>query len=251
MADPRGGERRRSLARAAWAIAIPAVLGLGFWGYGDLGLPLPAVVFRTLKLFTFSLDVPAGQPTPTQLWWALFLGGAVTARGLAVLFKDRLLGVLTAYVSWPRVVIFGANRRASVLIAAEQEAPGWWRNAIVVVDPDPVALATITAPRIRKVLGGGTSEASLVKAGVRRAASVVVVTGDHVRNAAITTQIVRAAPRLLAPSPMLRLSERLLGLPPRTRLDVFVELAGYGLAGILEQGGRHAGVEITRSPPSG
>jgi voltage-gated potassium channel Kch len=57
--------------------------------------------------------------------------------------------------------------------------------------------ATITAPRIRKVLGGGTSEASLVKAGVRRAASVVVVTGDHVRNSAITTQIVRAAPRLL------------------------------------------------------
>lgn len=245
MADARGGERRRSLARAAWAVAIPAVLGLGFWGYGDLGLPLPAVVFRTLKLFTFSLDVPAGQPTPTQLWWALFLGGAVTARGLAVLFKDRLLGVLTAYVSWPRVVIFGANRRASVLIAAEQEAPGWWRNAIVVVDPDPVALATITAPRIRKVLGGGTSEASLVKAGVRRAASVVVVTGDHVRNSAITTQIVRAAPRLLAPSPLLRLSERLLGLPPRTRLDVFVEVAGYGLAGILEQGARHAGVEIT------
>ena len=234
MADPGGGERRRTLTRVAWVVAIPAVLVLGFWGYSDnLGLSLPAVVFRTLKLFTFSLDVPAGQPTPPQLWWALFLGGAVTARGLAVLFKDRLLGVLTAYVSWPKVVIFGANRRASVLIAAEPP-PGWWRNAIVVVDPDPVALATITAPRIRKVLGGGTSEASLLKAGVRRAASVVVGTGDHVRNAAITTQIVHAAPRLLAPSPPLRLSERLLGLPARTRLDVFVEVAGYGLAGILE-----------------
>jgi hypothetical protein len=28
MADPRAGEKRRSLAKAAWAVAIPAVLGL-------------------------------------------------------------------------------------------------------------------------------------------------------------------------------------------------------------------------------
>jgi hypothetical protein len=32
MADPRAGEKRRLLAKAAWAVAIPAVLGLGFWG---------------------------------------------------------------------------------------------------------------------------------------------------------------------------------------------------------------------------
>ena len=64
MADPRGGDKRRTLARVAWAVAISAVLGLGFWGYSDLEPPLqlPAVVFRTLKLFTFSLDVPSGQP---------------------------------------------------------------------------------------------------------------------------------------------------------------------------------------------
>lgn len=244
MVEPRGSEKRRTLAPALWAIAISAVLVLGFWGYGSLGLPLPAVVYRTLKLFTFGLDV-GDKPVPWQLWTALFLGGAVTARGLAVLFRDRLSGVLTAYVAWPRVVIFGANRPALVLLAEERE-PGWWRDAIVVVDPDPVALATITAPRIRKVVGTGTSEALLMKAGVHRAAAVVVITGDHVRNSSITTQVLRAAPRLLSPpSWPRRLCERLLRVPPRTRLDLYVEVSGYGLAGVLEQGGHRAGVEIT------
>jgi TrkA-N domain/RyR domain len=249
MADARGIEKRRTLTRVTWGIAIPAVLGLGLWGYLGLGEQPASAVYRTLKLFTFSLDVPQGKEAPPQLWVALFLGGAVTARGLAVLFKDRLAGVLTAYVSWPQVVIFGANPRASVLIRAllrAEDPPGWWRNAVVVVDPDPVALATITAPRVRKVTGGGTSEVALIKAGVRRAAAVVLVTGDHVRNSAITTQILRAAPDLLRrPSLPRRLCERLLGIPARTRLDVFVEVAGFGLAGVLEQGGHRAGVEIT------
>jgi hypothetical protein len=202
------------------------------------------VVFRTLKLFAFSLDVPPGHATSTQLWWALFLGGAVTARGLAVLFKERLLGVLTAYVSWPRVVIFGANRRASVLIAAEREAPGWWRNAIVVVDPDPVARHHHGAPDPE---GAGRRHQRGV-AGQGGGASRCLGGGHHRRPRAQLRDhhAARArGPSAAAPSPPLRLSERLLGLPPRTRLDVFVELAGYGLAGILEQGGRHAGVEIT------
>ena len=249
MADPRGIEKRRTLTRVAWGIAIPAVLGLGLWGYLELGESPASAVYRTLKLFTFSLDVPQGKNAPPQLWVALFLGGAVTARGLAVLFKDRLAGMLTAYIAWPQVVIFGANPRASVLIRAlirAEQPPGWWRDAVVVVDPDPVALATITSPRVRKVTGGGSSNASLIKAGVRRAAAVVVVTGDHVRNSAITTQILRAAPDLLRrPSLPRRLGERLLGIPPRTRLDVFVEVAGFGLAGVLEHGGHRAGVEIT------
>src|SRR3954452_2363590 len=236
MADPRGIQMRRTLTRVAWGIAIPAVLGLGLWGYLGLGESAASAVYRTLKLFTFSLDVPQGKEAPPQLWVALFLGGAVTARGLAVLFKDRLAGVLTAYVSWPQVVIFGANPRATVLIRAllrTEDPPGWWRDAVVVVDPDPVALATITAPRVRKVTGGGTSDAALIKAGVRRAAAVVLVTGDHLRNSAITTQILRAAPDLLRrPSLPRRLCERLLGIAPRTRLDVFVEVAGFGLAGV-------------------
>ncbi len=251
MADPRGVEQRRPPTQLVWAFAILVVVVLGIWGFLDLRPPgvgnlTPLdVTYRTVRLFTLNLDLPNDATAPPQLWLAAILAPIVTARGVAALFKDQLAGVLTAHFTWPRVVVFGANPRAAALIATE-DVPGWWRDAIVVVDPDPVALATITAPHVRKVTGDGTSAMSLAKAGVRRAAAVLVATGDHRRNSAIITQTLRAAPWLLRPSPWpLRRCERLLGLPPRGQMDLFVEVEGYGLAGVLEQGGRLAGVETT------
>ena len=64
-------------------------------------------------------------------------------------------------------------------------------------------------------------------------AAVVIVTGDDVRNSAITTQILRGAPRLPDPSPCpLRVCERLRGPPPRIQLDVFTAIADTGVGAV-------------------
>ena len=212
-------------------------------------LPLPAVVFRTLKLFTFSLDVPSGKDTPPQLWWALFLGGAVTARGLAALFRDRLSGVLTAYVAGPGSSSSGrtagprrsSRRRRTGLVAGCDRRggsrSGRARHHHRTADPEGaghghqrgVADQSGGAPRC---FGGGRDR--------RPRADFLDHHAGH-----------PDGPPPAPPSPLLRLSERLIRVPPRTRLDVFVEVSGFGLAGILEQGGRPAGVEITPfSPPA-
>lgn len=226
---------RSHLSRVLWAIAFLIVVALGIWGFLDLQpaqpggpapppLGFPQAAYSTVRLFTLNLDVPDGAAAPPQLWVAAVAAPFVTARGLAALFKDRFAGVVTQYFTRPRVVVFGANARTAVLVAAEARPTGR-RDAIVVVDPDPVALATITAPRIRKVVGDGTSAESLARTAVLRTSTVVVCTGDHVRNSSITTHV--------------------LDTHPRPGLDVFVEVDGYGLASVLEQGGRQGGAKPT------
>ncbi len=219
--------------RLVWALAVLAVFALGGWGFTDLqaapgtsveSLSFLDVCYRTLRLFTLNLDLPDNASAPPQLWVAAFAAPVVTARGLAALFRNQLAGIVTQYLTWPRVVVFGANARTAALLAAEEPA-GRRRDAVVVVDPDPVALATMAAPRVRTVIADGTSADGLARAAVRRAATVIVSTGDHVRNSSIAT--------------------RVLALQPSPKLDLFVEVDGYGLARVLEQGGRRAGVETT------
>ena len=147
-----------------------AVVGLGLWGFRNLEpappagtLSWPDAAYRTVRLFTLNLDIPDGAGVRWPLWVAAFVAPLVTARGVAALFKDQLAGVVTRYFTRPDVVVFGANARTAALIAAEPSRR--WRAPIVVVDPDPVALATIARPRLRNVLGDGL--ASVLEQGGR------------------------------------------------------------------------------------
>src|SRR6185312_12467327 len=85
-------------------------------------------------------------------------------------------------------------------------------------------LESIAGPLVHTVVGDGTGPASLRAAAVERAAEVVVITGDTVRNSAVAAA--------------------LLGLGPPVR-DIHVEVDDPGLAGTLEQGGVRTGVAVT------
>ena len=202
-----------------WGLVAAAVVAMGLWGFRHLEpatqqLSWPEATYRTIRLFTLNLDIPDGASAPWPLWVAAFVAPLVTARGVAALFKDQLAGLVTQYFTRPSAVVFGANTHTAALIAAEPHRR--WRDAIVVVDSDPVALATIARRRVRTVLGDGASPALLARAAVRHTSTVVVCTGDYLRNSTITTQV--------------------LALPVRHDRDVFVEVDGYGLASIVEQG---------------
>ena len=223
---------RRHPGRILWAAVFVVVVALGVWGFlrlpprtgASAGEALLDAGYRTVRLFTLNLDVPDGTPVPWQVWIAAFVAPLVTARGVAALFKDRLSGVVTQYVTEPQIVVFGANTRTAALVAAEP-VPTGLRGAIVVVDPDAVALATITGMRVRKVVGDGTSPLSLARTGVGRTSTVVVCTGDHVRNSSITTEV--------------------LAMHARPGLDLYVEVDGHGLVSVLEQGRSQAGARPT------
>jgi hypothetical protein len=216
-----------------WPLAVVVVVALGMWGFASLGpddsggpAPQPLgplqVTYRTLRLFAFEFDLPPGAGVPPQLWIAAFAAPLLTLRGIARLFREQLSGVLTHYLVRPRLVVFGANEGSTALVAAEPR-PGRWRDAIVVVDPDPAALEAVGAPRVWTVRGHGANVESLRRAGVLRAASLVVVTGDNTRNSAITAAV--------------------LDLHPPPLADLYVEVAEPGLARTLEQGGHRVGVE--------
>jgi hypothetical protein len=175
-----------------------------------------------MRLFALEFDLPAGAAAPWQLWVAAFFAPILTLRGIARLFREQLSGVLTHYFVRPRMVIFGANERSATLVATAAR-PGRWRDAIVVVDPDPQALTTVAGPRVWSVRGHGTSAASLRHVAVPRAASLIIVTADNARNSAITTAA--------------------LDLRPTPDLDVYVEVEEAGLARTLEQGGHRVGME--------
>jgi hypothetical protein len=223
--------RRRDLP--VWPLAVIGVIGLGAWGFAHLdaepgGGPGPRelkardVVYRTVRLFALEFDLPPGASAPWQLWLAAFLAPMLTLRGIARLFREQLAGVLTHYLVRPRMVIFGANERSATLVATAPR-PGRWRDAIVVVDPDPQALRTVAGPRVWTVRGHGTTAAALRQVAVARSANLIVVTGDNARNSAITTAA--------------------LDLLPTPKLDVYVEVEEPGLARTLEQGGHRVGLE--------
>lgn len=213
-----------------WPIALVVTVGLGLWGFADLqwgsSTPQPLnpvdVVYRTVRLFALEFDLPPGASAPWQLWVAAFAAPILTLRGIARLFREQLSGVLAHYFVRPRVVVLGANERAAALVTSSPR-PGRWRDAIVVVDPDPAALASVTAPRVWTVRRRVATAASLRQVAVPRAANLVVVTGDNAQNSAITTAV--------------------LDLRPRPSLDLYVEVEEPGLARTLEQGGQRVGVE--------
>ncbi|MGH3766078.1 MAG: hypothetical protein ACRDTX_13175 [Pseudonocardiaceae bacterium] len=125
------------------------MVGLGLSGYLVVLVPTPpgppqqlAVIdacYRTLRLFTLNMDLPADATPPLQLWIAAFAAPLLTLRGIAELFRDQLRGGLIRYFLRPQVVVFGANERAAALITAQGHGSRW-RNGVVVVDPDPQRL---------------------------------------------------------------------------------------------------------------
>jgi RyR domain/TrkA-N domain len=221
--------RRRRVP--VWPLALVVTVGLGLWGFADLqwgsSTPQPLspvdVVYRTLRLFALEFDLPPGASAPWQLWVAALAAPILTLRGIARLFREQLSGVLAHYFVRPRVVILGANERAAALVTSSPR-PGRWRDAIVVVDPDPAALASVTAPRVWTVRRRVATAASLRQVAIPRAANLVVVTGDNGQNSAITTAV--------------------LDLQPPPSLDLYVEVEEPGLARTLEQGGYRVGLEI-------
>jgi hypothetical protein len=222
---------RRRRRVPVWPIALVVTVALGLWGFADLqwgsSTPQPLnpidVVYRTIRLFALEFDLPPGASAPWQLWVAAFAAPILTLRGIARLFREQLSGVLTHYFVRPRLVILGANERAAALVTSSPR-PGRWRDAIVVVDTDPAALASVTAPRVWTVHRRVATGASLRQVAVPRAANLVVVTGDNAQNSAITTAV--------------------LDLQPPPSLDLFVEVEEPGLARTLEQGGHRVGMEI-------
>ena len=222
---------RRRRRVPVWPFAVVVTVGLGLWGFSDLqwgtSTPQPLnpvdVVYRTIRLFALEFDLPPGASAPPQLWVAAFAAPILTLRGIARLFREQLSGVLTHYFVRPRVVILGANERAAALVTSSPR-PGRWRDASVVVDPDPPALASVAAPRVWTVRRRVATAASLRQVAVPRAANLVVVTGDNAQNSAITTAV--------------------LDLQPAPSLDLYVEVEEPGLARTLEQGGQRVGMEI-------
>ena len=224
---------------------VALVLGLGMFGFthlnpkdwsvppgpADRALPWHEALYQTLRLFTLNLDVPEGTAPPAYLKAAAFLAALVVVRTIAGLFPGKVSAWLGRWLTWPHLVVFGANPRAAVLLDT-LPAPHprrWWRP-VVVVDPDPAALATITTPRVRTAAGDGASEYPL-RHTIRRAHNVVVITGDNARNSTVTSAV--------------------LGLRPRAKGVLFVEVEQPGLARTLEQGGQRVDVETTTFSAAG
>ncbi len=214
-----------------WPLAFVVTVGLGIWGFADLdwdgAVPAPLypldVIYRTARLFALEFDLPPGASPPWQLWVAAFAAPILTLRGIARLFREQVSAVLTHVLVQPRTVVFGANERSTALVTSSPR-PGRWRDAIVVVDPDPAALTSITVPRVWTVRRRAATAGSLRQVAAPRAANLVVVTGDNAQNSAITTAV--------------------LDLQPPPRLDLYVEVEEPGLARTLEQGGERVGLEI-------
>jgi voltage-gated potassium channel Kch len=225
---------RLHAAAISWTAAVALVVGLGLWGYLVVLVPVPPgppqrltlteACYRTLRLFTLSMDLSLDATPPPQLWIAAFAAPLLTLRGIAELFRDQLRGGLTRYFVRPQVVVFGANERAAALITAQGHVSRW-RNGVVVVDPDPQRLATMAELGAWTVRGDGMSRASLRRGAMTRATSAVIVTGDDERNMAIT--------RLLH------------GLALRPEPEIYVEVEEPNLARILEQGSYDASLTIT------
>jgi voltage-gated potassium channel Kch len=209
------------------------VLVVGTAGFLAHGHDWPDAVYQTLRLFTINLDVEGPRPQPEPGFWlqaVAFLAALLTARGIAELYREQLIGRLVRFAVRPRVVVFGANERTAALLTASPR-PGRWRDALVVVDPDAQALASITAPRVWKVRGDGKSETSLRRAAVHRARDVLVITGDDARNSAITAAVLELRP---------------------PRIDgLYAEVQEPGLARALEQGGERVDVRTTTFSAAG
>jgi voltage-gated potassium channel Kch len=208
------------------------VVVVGIAGFRAHGHDWADAVYQTLRLFTINLDVdppppaPGPAPAPEPRWWlqaVAFLAALLTARGIAELYREQLVGWLVRFAVHPRVVVFGANERTAALLTASPR-PGRRRDAIVVVDPDAQALASITAPRVWKVRGDGRSEASLKRAAVHRAGNVLVITGNNARNSAIAAAVLDLRPPLEG---------------------LYAEVEEPGLARALEQGGQRVDVPTT------
>jgi len=225
---------RLHAAAVGWTAAVGLVVGLGLWGFLVIPVPAPSgppqrltpldACYRTLRLFTLSMDLPPDARPPPQLWFAAFAAPVLTLWGILELFGDQFRGLLTSYVIRPKVVVFGANERTAALVTAQGHVPRW-RNGVVVVDPDPQRLATMAELGVWMVRGDGISWVSLRRSAVRRATSAVIVTGDDEQNMAIT--------------------RRLYGLGLRPESEIYVEVEEPSLVRILEQGGYDAGLTIT------
>ena len=216
----------------------------------------PAVVFRTLQLFTFSLDVPgSGQPTPPQLWVALFLGGGRDGPRP----RGALQGPPRRACSPPTSAGRGSSSsgrtgapRCSSRPRRGHPAGGgmrsWWWI------PDPVALAT--HHRAADPEGARRRHQRGVAAARRGCAAPLrwwSCTGDHVRNSCDHHADRARAPRLLAPLAVAAAAER--AAPRPSPADPAGRVRGGGglrPGGHPEQGGRHGAWRSRRSarPPA-
>lgn len=109
-----GAQQRRGPARAdttfrrwirpyagaiGWTVSVVVVVVLGLWGFLGVEIPPQAgpprlgvldSLYRTLRLFTLSLELPTGATPPRQLWVAAFVAPLLTLGGIVELFSDQL-----------------------------------------------------------------------------------------------------------------------------------------------------------------
>jgi voltage-gated potassium channel Kch len=216
MADQVVAEHHWWARARAWLLTALIFYSTGVWGYLDLKQPegaqretlsWPEALYRGLRLFTLNVDLPGKMQAPLQLWIAAFVAPGLFATGVVALLWSRFSGVLVERFARPRLVVFGANARAVTLVedATKEVRTGrwwqrwwrgrWWRrDVVVVVAPDGQALAGLRDVLVYTVTGDGTVPTVLRRAAVRRARTVVVVTGDDVENAAIAAEVHRVAP---------------------------------------------------------
>jgi voltage-gated potassium channel Kch len=226
---PAGGRRRH---RRAWGGALTIVTAaiavtLGIVGFHSLPdgqggtLDLGTSIYRTAELFTLNLDVPDGVSPGPALWIAAVLAPLTTARVLFELVRGRLRAVWMRHGLRDHVVVCGAGARGAHL--AEQYAGAG--SKVVVVDREPQAPAAVDDRfGIWTVIGDARSQAVLRRAGARRAATVIAITGDDTTNAAIASAM---------------RDEDCKGV------EVYAHVDDPGLAGLISAPGLTADVKIT------
>ena len=179
-----------SVIGALWALA--SVLGYaGFSVYfssrGEHRSP-PDLLYVTLQLFTLESGLVPG-PIGWRLEIARFLAPAVAAytavRALAELFRDEVQLARIRFVR-DHVVICGLGRKGYLLVSGLRDRG----DRVVVVEQDEAndLIEPCREQGAIVLMASATDEASLARAGVRRARHVVAVCGDDGVNADVAVR---------------------------------------------------------------
>ncbi len=233
----RGRSQRRGLRVPIWpraAIAIVITIGLGIWGFRELALrpslsPLESV-YRAIKLYTLDLGPAAnggGAPQPNwQLWVALILAALLVLRALVALGRARLRGIAMRRVLNGHVIVCGGGVHGTALVTAlaggrGAGAPREEEHDVVLVDLDPTSPGMQASPAEWewRLVGDAVAEQTLLDAGVKRAHTIVAVTGNDFVNCQIVSAV-----RALGKRGRLR-----------DRAHVLVQVEDPGLARFLEE----------------
>jgi TrkA-N domain/RyR domain len=201
--DPRSRTRNTTQKWRTWAwvgLASAAVFALGVIGFthyqesrGVLD-PIASRIYAALRLFALGGGSVAG-PVPWELELARFAGPAVAAyavlQALAALFREQIDAVRLQLTSG-QLIVAGLGHKGRLVAQALLEAG----RIVVVIEADArnTALRAIRESGALVVVGDARSPDVLRRAGLDRAAQLVVLCGADVVNA----EIIAAARELAA-----------------------------------------------------